>query len=57
MNIEEKTKSFLKEVNQFCSRSGRNPKNIIVVGASKKQGVGSIKSALIAGVNNFGENL
>ena len=29
---------------------------IIVVGASKKQGVGSIKSALIAGVNNFGEN-
>ena len=56
MNIEENTKSFLKEINQFCFLSGRNPKNIIVVGASKKQGIGSIKSALIAGVNNFGEN-
>jgi len=56
MNIEEKTKSFLKEVNQFCSRSGRNPKNIIVVGATKKQAVGSIKSAFISGVKNFGEN-
>lgn len=56
MNIEKKAKSFLEEVNKFCSDSGRNPKNIIVVGSSKTQRVDSIKSALTSGIKDFGEN-
>ena len=56
MNIEKNVKSFLEEVNRLCAEAQRNPDKLVVIGASKSHQITSIKSAYIAGIENFGEN-
>ena len=45
-----------EEINEICIEENRDPKEIIVIAASKKQSVLSIKKAFLNGITNFGEN-
>ena len=45
MNIEKKVRYFMQEVGQICTKSGRELKDILVIGASKSQELISIESA------------
>ena len=49
-------KSFLEKVSRVCDESKRDPSEVVVLGASKSQGLASIKSAYLAGIQHFGEN-
>ena len=56
MEIKTEIKSLLQEINEICIEENRDPKEIIVIAASKKQSVLSIKKAFLNGITNFGEN-
>ena len=56
MAEEKKVISFLQEFNQACSEIGRNPEEVIILGASKSQDISSIASAFKIGIKHFGEN-
>ena len=56
MNIEKKVRYFMEEVGQICTKSGRELKDILVIGASKSQELISIESARLGGISHFGEN-
>ena len=56
MAEEEKAISFLKEFSQTCFEIGKNPEDIIILGASKSQDINSIESAFNLGIKHFGEN-
>tara|TARA_Y100000590_G_scaffold139674_1_gene160004 strand:- start:22655 stop:23332 length:678 start_codon:yes stop_codon:yes gene_type:complete len=47
---------FITEFNEICKRIGRDPQDITILGASKRQHVRSIQNAFRFGVKNFGEN-
>ena len=57
MNIEKKVRYFMEEVGQICTKSGRELKDILVIGASKSQELISIESARLGGISHFGENI
>lgn len=41
---------------QACARAGRDPAEVLLVGASKTQPIEAIREALAAGLTDFGEN-
>ena len=52
MEIKTEIKSLLQEINEICIEENRDPKEIIVIAASKKQSVLSIKKAFLNGITN-----
>ncbi len=56
MDIKERF-SFIKEkVTEVCKRAGRDPGEVKILGASKKQAVEKIRAAYEAGLRLIGEN-
>ncbi|MDP2718811.1 MAG: YggS family pyridoxal phosphate-dependent enzyme, partial [Dehalococcoidia bacterium] len=56
MTVTENYELIKKRVAQACSRAGRDPEEIIVVGVTKTVQPGAIREAFHAGLRHFGEN-
>ena len=54
--IKERLSQIHKDIEAVCKRIGRNPKEIILVGASKYADAFAIKEAVAAGLKHIGEN-
>jgi len=55
--VLSKNINFLKEdIKQACLTSSRDPKEIVLMGASKSQSIESIEKAYEIGISHFGEN-
>ena len=56
MKSEKEIHDFLEEIKNICIKSNRDPSQITIIGASKRQTADSIGRAISCGVINFGEN-
>ena len=56
VDIAANCRRVLDRIGEAAARSGRDPKEIKLLAASKSQGVEKIRAALAAGVRLFGEN-
>ncbi|MBI5149871.1 MAG: YggS family pyridoxal phosphate-dependent enzyme [Candidatus Omnitrophica bacterium] len=54
--IKDRLAQVHKDIEAVCKRIGRNPKEIILVGASKYADAARIKEAVAAGLKHIGEN-
>ncbi|MBI5415835.1 MAG: YggS family pyridoxal phosphate-dependent enzyme [Candidatus Omnitrophica bacterium] len=54
--IKERLAQVHKDIEAVCKRVGRNPKEIILVGATKYADAAKIKEAVAAGLAHIGEN-
>jgi pyridoxal phosphate enzyme (YggS family) len=54
--VTERVEQIRRRIAEACSRSGRNPGEITLLGASKSQPVERMRQAWSAGVTVFGEN-
>ena len=54
--IKDRLAKVHKDIEAVCKRIGRNPKEIILVGATKYADAAQIKEALAAGLKHIGEN-
>ena len=54
--IKDRLAKVHKDIEAVCNRIGRNPKEIILVGASKYADALQIKEAVAAGLKHIGEN-
>lgn len=44
------------DIRKYCELGNKDPKKVILIGASKSQSIEKIQEAYLAGLNNFGEN-
>lgn len=54
--MKDRLAQVRKDIEAVCKRIGRNPKEIILVGASKYADAAQIKEAVAAGLKHIGEN-
>ena len=54
--VTQRVEHIRRRIAEACSRSGRDPGDITLLGASKSQPVERIRQAWSAGVTVFGEN-
>ena len=54
--IKDRLAQVHKDIEAVCNRIGRNPKEIILVGASKYADTLQVKEAVAAGLKHIGEN-
>lgn len=54
--IKERLVQVHKDIEAVCKRIGRNPKEIILIGASKYADAAQVKEAVAAGLKHIGEN-
>lgn len=54
--IKDRLAKVHKDIEAVCKRIGRNPKEIILVGATKYADAAQIKEAVAAGLKHIGEN-
>lgn len=56
MDLCKNVELIIQRIERACDRSGRNPQQIILLGASKMQPVDKILQAYRCGIKHFGEN-
>ncbi|MEG9296577.1 YggS family pyridoxal phosphate-dependent enzyme [Mangrovibacillus sp. Mu-81] len=56
MNVIENLKQIQENIQDACSKSGRNPEDINIVAVTKYVGVNKAEEALEAGLTHLGEN-
>jgi PLP dependent protein len=56
VDVAANCREVLERIGEAASRSGRNPKDVKVLAASKSQSVDKIRAAIGAGIRLFGEN-
>ena len=54
--VAENVESIKKRIREVCSRCGRRPEDVLLVGVSKTFGVDSIQNAVNSGLFDIGEN-
>jgi PLP dependent protein len=54
--VTENVEIVRKRIREVCSRCGRNPEDVLLLGVSKTFGVDRIRDAINAGLFDFGEN-
>ncbi|MBM4171078.1 MAG: YggS family pyridoxal phosphate-dependent enzyme [Ignavibacteria bacterium] len=54
--IKDNIKVLEEEISSICNNCGRHRSDIKLIAVSKTQSIENIKQALLAGVNEFGEN-
>jgi PLP dependent protein len=54
--VEERLALIRGRIAAACERSGRDPANVILIGAAKTMPLARVKSALAAGLGDIGEN-
>ena len=54
--ISKNIQKIYDDFKENCKLSGRNHKNLTLIGASKSQSIANIQEAYDAGLKNFGEN-
>ena len=54
--VAENVESIRKRIREVCSRCGRKPEDVLLVGVSKTFGVDSIQKAVDSGLFDIGEN-
>lgn len=54
--VKENVEIVRKRIREVCSRCGRDPESVLVLGVTKTFGIGSLREALDAGLFDFGEN-
>ena len=54
--ISENIQKIYDDFEENCKLSGRNHKDVILIGASKSQSIANIREAYNSGLKNFGEN-
>ncbi len=54
--VTENVEIVRKRIRDVCSRCGRNPDDVLLLGVSKAFGIDRIRDAIEAGLYDFGEN-
>jgi len=54
--VKENVEIVRKRIREVCSRCGRNPEDVLLLGVSKTFGIDSIRDAVDAELFDFGEN-
>lgn len=54
--VTENVEIVRKRIREVCSRCGRNPDDVLLLGVSKTFGIDRIRDAIDAGLFDFGEN-
>ena len=54
--VKENVEIVRKRIREVCSRCGRNPEDVLLLGVSKTFGIDSIRDAIDAELFDFGEN-
>jgi pyridoxal phosphate enzyme (YggS family) len=54
--VKENVEIVRKRIREVCSRCGRNPEDVLLLGVSKTFGIDRIRDAIDAGLFDFGEN-
>ena len=56
MSIQENIEAIRARMAQAAEAAGRNPEEILLVGASKMNGAAACRAAVAAGIDALGEN-
>jgi pyridoxal phosphate enzyme (YggS family) len=56
VDVAANCREVLERIGEAASRSGRNPKDVKLLAASKSQSVDKVRAAIGAGIRLFGEN-
>ena len=54
--ISKNINNINADIQEYCKLGNKDPKKVILIGASKSQSIEKIQEAYLAGLNNFGEN-
>ena len=54
--ISKNINNINADIRKHCELGDKDPKKVILIGASKSQSIEKIQEAYLAGLNNFGEN-
>ena len=54
--VKENVEIVRKRIREVCSRCGRNPEDVLLLGVSKTFGIDSVRDAIDAQLFDFGEN-
>ena len=54
--VADRLADIREKIRQACERSGRDPREVTLIGASKRQPVERLRAAAEAGLRTFGEN-
>ncbi len=54
--ISKNINNINADIRKYCELGNKDPKKVILIGASKSQSIEKIQEAYLAGLNNFGEN-